>query len=146
MDHCVHVTKGDVRALAKSSTTTAVLLPTSDFYLKVPYPPARELIDSGVRVALATDFNPGTSPTQDLSLVGVLARLEMKMSQAEVLGAYTIGGAHALNLAARIGSLEVGKSCDLAVVDGSWRDLFYQVGHHPIVSTWRSGLPISVTK
>lgn len=145
VDHCIHVTKEEIEVLAKSQTT-AVLLPTSDFYLKVAYPNARALIEKGVRVALATDFNPGTSPTQDLSFVGVLARLEMKMSQAEVLCAYTLGGAYALNCADQAGSIEPGKSCDLAVIDGSWRDLFYQVGHHPVVGTYRSGLPISLIK
>lgn len=142
VDHCVHVSDDDIRHLARSQTT-AVLLPASDFYLKVAYPRARDLIDQGVRVALATDFNPGTSPTQDLSLVGVLARLEMKMTQAEVIGAYTIGGAFALKREDQTGSLETGKECDLAVIDGSWRDLFYQVGHHPVHSTWRSGHPIA---
>lgn len=138
VDHCIHMRAAEIEHLAKSQTT-AVLLPTADFYLKMNYPPARSLIDSGARVALATDFNPGTSPTQDLSFVGVLARLEMKMTQAEVLSAYTVGAAHALGRAAEEGSLEIGKAANFAVVDGVWRDLFYRVGHHPISSTWRSG-------
>ncbi len=79
------------------SATTAVLLPAADLYMKCQYPPARKLIDQGARVALATDFNPGSSPTQDLALVGLLARLEMKMSLPEVIAAYTYSAACAFN-------------------------------------------------
>lgn len=143
VDHVVYLSEADIKRVAQSSST-AVLLPASDFYLKMCYPSARSLIDQGARVALSTDFNPGTSPTQDLSLIGVLARLEMKMSLAEVLSAFTLGGAHALGLADLAGSLTVGKQCDFAVLNGSWRELFYSVGHHPVVATYRSGNAIWV--
>lgn len=131
VDHVVQVNDQDIQNLSRSETT-CVLLPTSDFYLKMNYPPARTLIDSGARIALATDFNPGTSPTQDLSFVGVLARLEMKMKLSEVIVAYTLGAAYALGRQAELGSLATGKICDFAVLDGSWRDLFYRVGEHPV--------------
>lgn len=134
VDHLVQVNDSDIQRLSRSETT-CVLLPTSDFYLRMKYPPARSLIDAGARVALATDYNPGTSPTQDLSLVGVLARLEMKMSLAEVIVAYTLGAAYALNLQGQLGSLEAGKLCEFVALDGSWKDLFYQVGHHPVKKT-----------
>lgn len=139
VDHVVYVGPDVIARLAKSETT-AVLLPASDFYLKMRYPPARELIDNGARVALSTDFNPGTSPTQDLSFVGVLARVEMKMSIYEVIAAFTVGGAFALGRHKDLGSLQVGKRCDFVVLDGSWRDLFYSVGHHPVDSVWKAGL------
>src|SRR5690606_36192695 len=84
LDDCVHLSDQDIEVLAPSRTT-AVLLPISDLYLNIDYPPARKLIDSGARVALATDFNPGTAPRQDLSLLGVLSRLKTRMSLAEVL-------------------------------------------------------------
>jgi imidazolonepropionase len=144
-DHLVQVNDEDIRALA-SSQTTAVLLPTSDLYLRMKYPPARAMLDQGVRVALATDFNPGTSPTQDLSLVGVLARLEMKMSLPEVLSAYTLGAAYALGLQNEIGSIEVGKSCDLVELDGEWSELFYQVGYHPISRVWKMGRTLRMSE
>jgi imidazolonepropionase len=137
-DHCIHLTEGEIESVARSQTT-AVLLPASDFYLKIDYPPARPLLDGGGRVALATDFNPGTSPTQDLSFVGVLARLEMKMTLPEVLCAYTLGAAYALGRETRLGSLEPGKNCDLTVIGGDWRALFHEVGHHPVQSVWREG-------
>lgn len=126
-DHLLQISEKEIKALAKSEVT-CMLLPAADLYMKTKYPPARELIDAGARVALATDFNPGSSPTQDLNLVGILARLEMKMSLPEVIGAYTVGAAHALKLADEVGSLEVGKSADLVSIEQDWQTLFYSVG------------------
>jgi imidazolonepropionase len=140
VDHAVFASDSAIAKLAKSKTT-AVLLPTSDFYLRMQYPRARAMIEAGVRVALSTDFNPGTSPTQDLSLVGVLARLEMKMSLPEVITAYTLGAAYALGLSAECGSLTQGKRCDFSILEGSWRDLFYAVGAHPIAQVFKDGEP-----
>ncbi len=138
VDHLVFVNDATIRKITESSTT-AVLLPGSDFYLRMQYPPARKLIDAGARVAISTDFNPGTSPTQDLSLIGVLSRLEMKMTLPEVLVAYTLGAASALGKARELGSLEVGKMCDFNMLSGSWRDLFYSVGQHPVESVFQAG-------
>jgi imidazolonepropionase len=108
IDHVIHISPQEITKLSKSSTV-AVLLPIADLYLKCPYPPARKLIDQGCRVALSTDFNPGTSPTQSLGLLGALARIEMKMSTSEVLTALTVNAAQALGRLPDIGSLEVGK-------------------------------------
>jgi imidazolonepropionase len=137
IDHLVYVDPQQIEQLANSSTT-AVLLPASDFYLRMQYPPARSLIDAGACVALSTDFNPGTSPTQDLSLVGVLARLEMKMSLPEVWNAYTLGAAYALGKEIQVGSLTVGKYCDFIVSSGAWSDFFYSVGEHPVENVYQS--------
>lgn len=126
-DHLLQITDKEIKALAKSEVT-CVMLPSADLYTRTKYPPAKELIEAGARVALATDFNPGTSPTQDLNLVGLLARLEMKMSLPQVLAAYTVGAAYALNLQNEVGSLEVGKSADLVCTPQDWRTLFYSVG------------------
>lgn len=140
-DHVLQIEKPEIEALAKSEVT-CVLLPSSDLYLKTKYPPARSLIDAGARVALATDFNPGTSPTQDLALTGLLARLEMKMTLAECISAYTVGAAYALGLENELGSIESGKLADFVVLDGSYRDLFYQIGHTPVSQVWREGIKI----
>lgn len=137
-DHVIEISDSIIEQLSKSQTV-AMLLPAADFYLKCPYPPARKLIDQGACVALATDFNPGSSPTQDLSLVGVLARLQMRMSLVEVLAAYTFGAARSLGLDSERGSLEEGKQADFVVLDGSWKELFYQIGVHPVISTYRKG-------
>lgn len=137
-DHVIQLDEAALRRLAQSSTT-AVALPAADLYMRCAYPPSRKLLDAGGRVALATDFNPGSSPTQSLSLVGLLARLEMKMTLPEVWTALTYSAACALNLQKDVGSLEVGKCADFAVLGDDWRSLFYSVGHHPVAQTWREG-------
>lgn len=142
VDHVVYINDETIAKLA-TQDTTAVLLPASDFYLKMRYPPARELLEKGARVALSTDFNPGTSPTQDLSLVGVLARIEMKMTQAEVIAAMTLNAAHALNKARTHGSLEIHKHADFIALDCDWRELFYSVGRHAIAKVFRGGENLS---
>lgn len=139
VDHVLQIGDAEIRKLA-SSKTTAVLLPLSDLYMKCNYPPARALIDQGARIALATDFNPGTCPSQDLSLCGLLARLEMKMSLTEVLVAYTLGAASALGLASSRGSLEVGKRADFISINGSWDQLFYSAGQSSVTNTWIQGV------
>jgi imidazolonepropionase len=136
-DHAIHLTADDIQNIA-ASNTTAVLLPTSDQYLKIPYPKARDLLNAGARVALSTDYNPGTSPTRDLSYVGVLARLELKMHLHEVIAAYTYNAACALGLEKEIGSLEAGKQANFIVLN-DYHDLFYQVGASPVEQVYRQG-------
>lgn len=138
VDHLVQSSRSDIAALSKSKTV-CTFLPGADLYLKMPYPPARSFIEAGACVALATDFNPGSCPTQDLSIIGLLARLEMKMSLAECIAAYTYGAARALGVHHDRGSLVTGKYCDFIVLDGSWRDLFYSIGHHPVSQVWHRG-------
>jgi len=137
-DHLLQIGESQIRKLAKSQVT-CVLLPTADLYMRCKYPPARELIDNGARVALATDFNPGTSPTQDVSLVGLLARLEMKMTLPEVVAAYTVGAAFALDLQKEVGSLELGKSADFMCIETDWRQLFYSAGERSATLVYQSG-------
>jgi imidazolonepropionase len=137
-DHLLQIEDAQIRKLARSQVT-CVLLPAADLYMKCKYPPARRLIDKGARVALATDFNPGTSPTQDVNLVGLLARLEMQMSLPEVLAAYTVGAAYALNLQREVGSLELGKSADFMCTEADWKQLFYSVGERSTTFVYQSG-------
>ena len=138
-DHVIELTDQDIQKVAKSEVT-CTLLPAADFYLCCNYPRARDLIDEGARVALATDYNPGSSPTQDLAFIGVLARQQMKMSLPEVLVAYTLGAAHALGLQKSLGSIEVGKKADLIALCGDWSELFYHVGYMPIESVYKEGV------
>ncbi|MGE0634493.1 MAG: imidazolonepropionase, partial [Pseudobdellovibrionaceae bacterium] len=140
-DHVIQVDSPLIKKMA-SSNLTAVCLPAADLYMKCAYPKAREMIDTGVRVALATDYNPGTSPTQDLALVGLLARLEMKMSLPEVWSAYTVGAAHALNLENSRGALTSGRDADFLCSEDSWKNFFYQAGCTPISSLFRGGRQI----
>lgn len=115
LDHLDHVSDADVTALAQHNTV-ATLVPGANYFLGLEkYPPARKLIDSGVAVALATDYNPGSSPTPSMPFVLSLACTHMKMSAAEAISAATINGAFALRLQDRKGSVEPGKDADLAL-------------------------------
>ena len=127
-DHLDCVEEDDLPALAISKTV-ACLVPGSNYFLGKPYPPARRLLDSGAAVALATDFNPGTCPCFDMRMIISIACTQMKMSPAEALVSATINGAHALGLSATHGSLEAGKTADIACFDASdHRELAYWFG------------------
>ena len=125
-DHLDHVNEADIAELAERDTV-ATLVPGANYFLGMrDYPPARKLIDAGVAVALATDYNPGSSPTPSMPFVMSLACTQMKMSPAEAIAAATINGACALRLQERKGSIEPGKDADLAVFDSSdYREIPY---------------------
>jgi imidazolonepropionase len=123
-DHVIQIQDSEIKKLAQSEVTS-VLLPLADLYMKCAYPPARKLIDAGARVAIATDFNPGSCPSQDVQMVGLLSRLEMKMTLPEVIVAYTLGASYALKRNALEGSLEVGKLAQLIFLEDSYAGLFY---------------------
>lgn len=115
LDHLDHISDVDITALAQHNTV-ATLVPGANYFLGLEkYPPARKLIDSGVVVALATDYNPGSSPTPSMPFVLSLACTHMKMSPAEAISAATINGAFALQLHHCKGSIEPGKDADLAL-------------------------------
>ncbi len=130
VEHAVFLKPQEIRSLAKTETVIN-LLPGADFYLKTKYPEARKLIDAGCRVSIATDFNPGSSPTQDLSFIGVLARREMKMSLAEVWCAYTLNASLALGVKNK-GSLQKGYKASFFTTKAKAEDFFYEVGNHPV--------------
>lgn len=141
-DHVIQLGKKEIQKLA-ASQTVAVLLPLADLYMKCSYPPARALIEAGACVALATDYNPGSCPSLDVQLVGLLARLQMKMSLAEIIAAWTVGGACALRLKDR-GTLQKNFSADLQVIDHDWRGLFYQAGRSPVTQLFVHGKPVKL--
>ncbi len=126
LDHLDHLDDGDISFLARSNTV-ATLVPGANYFLGLrKYPPARKLIDAGAAVALATDYNPGSSPTASMPFVLSLACTQMKMSPAEAISAATINGAWALRLQERKGSIEPGKDADLAVFDvADYREIAY---------------------
>jgi imidazolonepropionase len=139
-DHCDHVTPRDIARLARSSTI-ATLLPGACFHLGLrDYPPARRLIAGGAAVALATDFNPGTSPTLNMQMILSLACTQMRMTPAEAIVAATFNAAHALGRAARIGSLEPGKQGDVAIFDcEDYREIPYYFGMNHCWMTVKKG-------
>jgi len=140
VDHLVYATDHDAALLA-SSNTIATLLPGSVFYLGLQrYAPARALIDRGAAVALATNYNPETSPSHNMQMMMSLACRKMSMTPAEAISAATINGAHALRRAARIGSLEAGKDADLIVLSvPDYREIPYHFGVNLVEMTIRRG-------
>ena len=140
-DHMDHVSDDDISQLAKRNTM-ATLVPGANYFLGLKeYPAARKLIDAGVPVALATDYNPGTSPTLSMPMAMSLACTHMKMSPAEAIASATINGAWALRLADRKGSIEPGKDADLAVfaVD-DYREVAYWFGGNRCALTVLNGV------
>ena len=139
-DHMDHVNADDVSLLAKHDTV-ATLVPGANYFLGLrQYPNARHLIDSGVPVALATDYNPGTSPTISMPMAMSLACTHMKMLPAEAVAAATINGAWSLHLADRKGSIEPGKDADFAIFGVSdYREIPYWFGANHCVATILSG-------
>jgi imidazolonepropionase len=125
-DHMDCANDADIRELARRDTI-ATLLPGANHFLGLEkFPPARRLIDAGVPVALATDYNPGSSPTPSMPFVLSLACTHMKMSPAEAISAATINGAWALRLGERKGSIEAGKDADFAVFEADdYREIPY---------------------
>ena len=128
-DHMDHVNDDDILSLAKADTV-ATLVPGANYFLGLKeYPKARRLIDAGVPVALASDYNPGTSPTVSMPMAMSLACTHMKMSPAEAVAAATINGAWALRVAERKGSIEPGKDADVALFDvKDYREIPYWFG------------------
>jgi len=142
LDHMDYVNNADLSALAQSDTL-ATLVPGANYFLGLAtYPEARRFIESGVAVALATDYNPGSSPTLAMPMAMSLACTQMKMSPAETIAAATINGAWALRLADRKGRVEPGKDADLAVFDVSdYREIPYWFGANHCVLTIMNGVP-----
>jgi imidazolonepropionase len=141
LDHMDHVSEDDVGRLAKGNTV-ATLVPGANYFLGLKdYAPARRLIDAGVPVALATDYNPGTSPTISMPMAMSLACTHMKMSPAEAVAAATINGAWALRVAERKGSIEPGKDADLAIFAvEDYREIPYWFGANRCVATVLNGV------
>ena len=128
IDHLEHATGAAVSLLA-GSNTMATLLPCAGFRVGGRAAPARALIDAGVPLALATNFNPQHTPALNMQMVVSLACMQMGLTAAEAIVATTINGAHALGCAGRIGSLEPGKWADILVLNISdYRELAYQFG------------------
>jgi imidazolonepropionase-like amidohydrolase len=143
LDHMDFVSDEDIPLLAKLDTV-ATLLPAANYFLGLgTFPPARKLIDSGVPVALATDYNPGTSPTPSMPFVLSAACTHMQMSPAQAIVAATFNGACALRLQGRKGSLEPGKDADIAVFDASdYRELAYWFGVNCCRETYMNGIAL----
>jgi imidazolonepropionase len=139
-DHLAAISETGIRALARSGTVATLLPATMVFLGKSSQAPARRLVESAVPIALATDFNPGTSPTVSLPLVLTLGVSQLRLSAAEVIIAATVNGAAALGLADQVGQLAPGYSADLALFGISdYRELPYWFGARVCRGLWTRG-------
>jgi len=138
-DHLLHVSNRGIEKLAEAGVV-GVLLPGTAFVLDEPYPPARNLVQAGVPVALGTDFNPGSCPISSLPLVMSLAVLRLGLSPEEALCGATLNAAAAVGLAGEVGSLEPGKLADLVVWDArELGELPYFIGHRLALAVVKEG-------
>lgn len=139
-DHLLHASPQGLAALADREVI-AVLLPGTPFFLGLDLPPrGREMVDAGVPVALATDFNPGTCPVESMAIVMTLACVTQRLTPAEALAAATINAAHALRRADTLGSLEAGKTADLVIYDApDYRFLSYRFGVNLVDTVIKGG-------
>jgi imidazolonepropionase len=139
-DHLAAISDAGIAALALSATVATLLPGTMLFLGRSSQAPARALIDAGAAVALASDFNPGTSPTVNLPLVLTLGVSQLHMSVAEAMLAVTVNGAAALGMADRVGQLAPGYSADLALFEAEdVRELPYWYGDRRCRGTWVRG-------
>lgn len=140
VDHLAGISDAGIRALAASDTVAVLLPATMSFLGKPRQAPARRLVDAGAALALATDFNPGTSPTVSLPFVMSLAVSQLGLRHAEAMLAVTVNAAAALGLAADRGQVAPGFAADLvacAVTD--WREVAYWVGANLVTDVWTAG-------
>jgi imidazolonepropionase len=139
-DHLNHIGHEGVAALGSAAGTAAVLLPVSTLFLRAELPPVAELVSAGAAVALATDFNPGTSPCLSIpEAIGVAASL-YRLPPLAAICASTLNPAWVLDLDDRLGSLEVGKRADFVVLDAEDPAMIpYRPGHDPVMQTWIAG-------
>lgn len=143
LDHLSVIHPDDIGPLGQSETA-AVLLPGAEFMGAEQTAPARQLIDAGVIVTLATDANPGTSPIFSLPLIVGLAVRRYGLSTHEALLAVTLNAAYVLELSKDLGSIEPGKKADLVLLDSPAEHVAYRLGHNPVAATFVAGEPVYV--
>jgi len=140
VDHLEHVDEAGLQSLQKGNTV-AVLLPGVSFFLRNPYAPARRLIDAGIPVAIASDFNPGSCMAFSMPLMMTIACTQMGMTPEEAVVATTLNGAAALGVSDTLGSIEVGKQADLMLYDiPNYRFLAYHFGVNHVAKVIKRGV------
>lgn len=143
VDHLEVMNEEDIEVL-KNSATMPVALPSCSLFLSIPYTPARKIIDSELPLALATDFNPGSTPSGNMNLVVSLACIKMKMTPEEAINAATINGAYAMDLSDSVGSITKGKKANFIITKPipSYTFLPYAFGTNSIESVYINGKKI----
>ena len=129
VDHLELITDEDIDAL-RGTNTMPVALPGCSLFIKIPYTPARKIIDAGLPLALATDYNPGSTPSGNMNLVNSLACIYMNMTPEEVVNASTINGAYAMNISESHGTIAIGKKASIIITEPleSIGELMYSFG------------------
>ncbi|MDU8886198.1 imidazolonepropionase [Yeosuana sp. MJ-SS3] len=140
VDHLEELNQQDIDAL-KGSQTMPVALPSCSYFLSIPYTPARKIIDSGLPLALATDYNPGSTPSGNMNFVISTACIKMKMTPEEAINAATINGAYAMGIENEYGSITIGKKANLIITKKvpSYYYLPYAFGENHIDSVIING-------
>lgn len=141
VDHLEIVTNNDIEAL-KNTKTMPVALPSCSYFIGIPYSPARQIIDAGLPIAIATDFNPGTSPSGNMNFVVAAAAIKMKMTPAEAINAATINGAYAMNISNTHGSITRGKKANFIITKplDTYQELVYSFTSNLIDSVYIEGI------
>lgn len=136
VDHLEEMSEEDYDILSKSETI-ATALPSCSFFLQIPYAPVRKMLEKNLALALASDYNPGSTPSGNMQFVNSLACIQMKLTTAEALNATTINGAHAMNLGHEIGSITIGKKANILITKPmpSLAYLPYSFGENKIEQT-----------
>ena len=143
VDHLEEMRTEDIDAL-KGTKTMPVALPSCSYFLSIPYTPARRMIDEGLPIALATDYNPGSAPSGNMNFVVATACIKMKMTPEEAINAATINGAYAMNLQDKVGTITKGKLANLILTKeiNSYNFIPYSFGDHCIEKVFLKGLEI----
>ncbi len=133
VDHLEELNDRDVEVLL-GGNTMPVALPACSFFLRIPYTPARKIIDAGLPLALATDFNPGSSPSGNMNFVNSLGCIQQRMLPSEVVNASTLNGAYAMDVQSELGSITVGKKASFIITNplNSLAEMFYYFGDNNI--------------
>jgi imidazolonepropionase len=143
VDHLEVMAETDIRSLA-ASETIGTLLPTAAYFLRMPFQPARQLIDAGACIALASDFNPGSSPSGNMNQVVSMSCIQMRMLPEEAIQAATLQGAYAMELEKEVGSIALGKRANLILTEPipSLAYLPYAFGSNLIRTVFVNGEPV----
>ncbi len=141
-DHLLFVSDKNIDRM-RDAGTVACLLPGTAYFIRMPYAPARKIIEKGGIVALATDCNPGSSYTENMQTILSLAAINMRMTAEETITAATLNAAYSLELSDKVGSIESGKFADFLIADvSSYAEIFYHFGINHIEETWVKGKKI----
>ncbi len=139
-EHLMAVSDAGIKAMAQSGTVAVLLPATSFFLMSKVYAPAKKMLEEGVRVAISTDYNPGSSPTENIQMAMWVACFKMGLTPLDIIRGATINGAYAINREKTVGSIEEGKKADLLIFDAPNIDfIFYRFASNLISQVWKDG-------